>query len=204
MNDRAGISYRRTESPRDAIWDAIKNQPLFTFADRRPLKSRGVPGVAVFDFDRDGGLDIYVANGPGTSNSLYSSQLKETGEMQLVDARRVDQSCPAYRSRRSHRRLERRRFHLAAGAPVGHVFAAGAIVRWIVRRHDTAHMWSAFTPVDPTDPFQCFTWNGFDPADRTLSVEINGAENDNGWVKVNVRGNVSFGSKKKKAGELFL
>lgn len=87
-NNGAGISYRRTGSPhRDALFDAVRAQPKFTFADvpRTPEKARGAPGVAIFDFDRDGDLDLYVTNGPGTANSLYSSQLVQTGELRFVD-----------------------------------------------------------------------------------------------------------------------
>jgi enediyne biosynthesis protein E4 len=95
--DGAGIDYRRAPSPRSAILDAIKARSTldedgdgvlddpFTFQDLPavPLKARGAPGVAVFDFDGD--LDIYVTNGPGTPNSLFSSQLMETGQLTFMD-----------------------------------------------------------------------------------------------------------------------
>lgn len=50
-----------------------------------PLKGRGAPGVAIFDFDGDDDLDIYVTNGPGAANSLLSNQLVETGLLGFVD-----------------------------------------------------------------------------------------------------------------------
>ncbi|MDJ0571595.1 MAG: CRTAC1 family protein [Pleurocapsa sp. MO_192.B19] len=84
--DNAGITYRRVESPRDAIFDELKQQP-YTFEDipRTPTKSRGAPGIAVFDYDNDGDLDVYVTNGPSAANSLYSNQLQETGEVTFID-----------------------------------------------------------------------------------------------------------------------
>lgn len=72
----SGIDYRRTESPRDAILDQFKLPgSILEFQDvpETPGQSRGNPGVALFDYDNDGDLDIYVTNGPGTANSLYSN-----------------------------------------------------------------------------------------------------------------------------------
>ncbi len=87
-NDGAGINFRRVQSDRDDVFDEIKAEPIYTLIDdivRSPLKSRGAPGVAVFDYDNDGDEDIYVTNGPGAANSLYSNQYIETGEVQFID-----------------------------------------------------------------------------------------------------------------------
>ena len=84
----SGIDFRRSRSERDDIYQAIRESPeppdggLFA---RVPTKSRGIPGIALLDYDQDGDLDIYVTNGPGTPNSLYSSQLVETGEFTFID-----------------------------------------------------------------------------------------------------------------------
>lgn len=83
----AGIEYRRVRSERDALFDVLKTQGVISFADfpLTPHKSRGLPGVALFDFDRDNDLDIYVTNGPGAANSLFRNQLRETGSLRFVD-----------------------------------------------------------------------------------------------------------------------
>jgi len=84
----AGIAYRRVRSPRDELLQKIKDSGFFAFPDdanSMPLKSRGAPGVAVFDYDGDGDQDIYVTNGPGAANSLYANQLRETGHTGFID-----------------------------------------------------------------------------------------------------------------------
>lgn len=83
----SGISYRRQKSPRDALADKVKMKPTVTLLDSffYPTKPRGAPGVALFDFDKDGDEDIYVANGPGVANSLYVNQLEESGTVWFVD-----------------------------------------------------------------------------------------------------------------------
>lgn len=86
--DGAGITYRRSRSPIEMLFDLQKQQPQYSFFDDVPLtptKGRGSPGVALFDYDRDGDLDIYVTNGPGTDNNLYSNQLRESGRLTFVD-----------------------------------------------------------------------------------------------------------------------
>lgn len=88
----AGITYERTPSPRSAIRDQIlADSPLSNFQffvirrPNSPQKGRGAPGVAIFDYDRDGDLDIYVPNGPGSINSLYENQWIPAGSMSFVD-----------------------------------------------------------------------------------------------------------------------
>lgn len=85
--DGAGVHYRRVPSATKVLFDTIKQQPLYTLGDvpLTPIKARGAPGVAVFDYDGDGDLDIYVTNGPGAANSLYSNRLRETGQVAFVD-----------------------------------------------------------------------------------------------------------------------
>jgi enediyne biosynthesis protein E4 len=87
----SGITYQRVTSPdREAVRDAITAQsyPLATFGaipPESPQKWHGAPGIAVFDFDNDGDLDIYVTNGPGAGNSLYSNQLVQSGQVSFID-----------------------------------------------------------------------------------------------------------------------
>lgn len=84
-----GITWRRTPSTTFALLKAMQQEeepiPFPDIAARPPMKPRGIPGLAIFDHDTDGDLDIYATNGPGTANSLYSSQLVETGELTFVD-----------------------------------------------------------------------------------------------------------------------
>lgn len=86
--DGSGITYRRGPSPSGATFDAFKrSQSSFTQGELRtaPVKGRGAPGVALFDFDLDGDLDLYVTNGPGRGNGLYANQFRETGEVSFID-----------------------------------------------------------------------------------------------------------------------
>ncbi len=88
LTQELGITYSRAESPsREAAYDEIRQQEVITQQDfvNTPLNSRGLPGVAILDYDSDGDLDIYVTNGPDAPNSLYSNQLEETGQFTFVD-----------------------------------------------------------------------------------------------------------------------
>ena len=87
-DETSGITYRRQASATEALFEAQRQQPTYTIVDLivgTPYNSRGMPGVALFDFDLDGDLDIYVTNGPGRANSLYASQLQESGLLTFVD-----------------------------------------------------------------------------------------------------------------------
>jgi hypothetical protein len=85
-----GITYRRTPSADNAIAEAIRQRGTTNKFDvlLGPIKERGAPGVALLDFDRDGDLDVYATNGPGHANSLYSNQLRETGQVRFRDVAR--------------------------------------------------------------------------------------------------------------------
>jgi hypothetical protein len=92
--DGAGITFRHAPSiiRRDQYFSIAAGAPYpvgLTFRNAvvtgGPLKWGGAPGVALFDYDRDGDLDVYAANGPGVNNSLYSNQLAETGTLSFVD-----------------------------------------------------------------------------------------------------------------------
>jgi hypothetical protein len=86
-----GIDYERTPSPRKAVRDAIDALAPIPVARQAeiqlfsPQKEHGAPGVALFDYDNDGDVDIYVTNGPGTPNSLFRNQLTQTGTMGFTD-----------------------------------------------------------------------------------------------------------------------
>lgn len=87
----SGIDYQRTRSASFAAFEQIRQGSLVTPIDPNtivpsmPHNPNGQPGVAVLDYDRDGDLDIYVSNGPGSANSLYANQLEESGEVTFVD-----------------------------------------------------------------------------------------------------------------------
>ena len=95
-----GLVYQRHPSSSEAILQAFKIQPLFydifsiepanlAAIAPMPIETRGFPGAAVFDYDGDGDLDIYVSNGPGVNNSLFSNQLKESGAFRFEDVAAV-------------------------------------------------------------------------------------------------------------------
>ncbi len=88
----AGLAWERVPSPRLALRQAVVDMspiPNAEFgairANLSPQKPRGNPGLVIFDFDRDGDLDIYATNGPGENNSLFVNQLRETGLLTFVD-----------------------------------------------------------------------------------------------------------------------
>ncbi|MEM6795213.1 MAG: VCBS repeat-containing protein [Acidobacteriota bacterium] len=85
-----GIDYARAPSASIAVMDALRQGSLTAPVDPAvvptlPYNSNGQPGIAIFDHDLDGDLDLYVTNGPGAANSLYSNQLQETGSLRFVD-----------------------------------------------------------------------------------------------------------------------
>jgi enediyne biosynthesis protein E4 len=82
--------YRRVPSEREAIAEALRMASLeepqiFPVAFDTPLRPRGMPGIAVFDYNGNGALDVFVSNGPGAPNSLFENQLPITGELRFVD-----------------------------------------------------------------------------------------------------------------------
>ncbi len=91
-NGGAGIAYHRVASPDRLAEHIAQTQQVWPAATwpaaaqmASPQKWHGAPGIAVFDYDNDGDLDIYVTNGPGQSNSLYKNMLMETGHVSFVD-----------------------------------------------------------------------------------------------------------------------
>ena len=86
-----GLTYERARSASYAdliagFTDSITT-PLsfFEVSAFLPARPTGFPGIALIDFDNDGDTDIYVTNGPGVANSLFSNQLVQTGSMSFVD-----------------------------------------------------------------------------------------------------------------------
>lgn len=90
-NPNSGIgNYERVPSARQAVADYWLNRSLTTpmnFVDifNTPLRPRGTPGTIIFDYDNDGDEDVFVTNGPGAPNSLFTNQLAQTGEARFID-----------------------------------------------------------------------------------------------------------------------
>jgi len=87
-NPESGVVYERTptDGQVDRFLELIGREDITNYEIfRMPNMQRGNPGVAVFDYDNDGDLDLYVTNGPGTANSLFSNQLVEEGHLAFVD-----------------------------------------------------------------------------------------------------------------------
>lgn len=86
-----GLSdYRRVPSERAAIAEAflaasVLNPQPFPAVFDTPLRWRGAPGLAIFDFDGDGDEDVYATNGPGEPNSLMVNQLAQCGQTRFED-----------------------------------------------------------------------------------------------------------------------
>ncbi|HEX2252616.1 MAG TPA: VCBS repeat-containing protein [Thermoanaerobaculia bacterium] len=87
----AGLAFSRVPGPRMADRDAavaLSPIPAAEVTDVRAntaQKAWGNTGVAIFDYDRDADLDIFVVQGPGAPSGLFKSLLTETGELTFVD-----------------------------------------------------------------------------------------------------------------------
>lgn len=80
-------AWRRIPSPERAISEEHRQRPYLTRADfaQEAAHEHGVPGLVIFDYDGDGDSDLFVSNGPGRANSLFQSQLTQTGVINFVD-----------------------------------------------------------------------------------------------------------------------
>ncbi|MEM7354423.1 MAG: CRTAC1 family protein [Acidobacteriota bacterium] len=85
----SGLAYQRARSPSFAVLQGAREasliEPIQPGSTLLPVATGGFPGVALFDHDGDGDLDIYASNGPGATNSLFSSQRVETGALSFID-----------------------------------------------------------------------------------------------------------------------
>ncbi len=70
----------------ESLANPLSMEQVFATTAHRP---GGFPGVALLDSDNDGDTDIYVTNGPGAPNALFSNQLRETGSLSFIDVSAV-------------------------------------------------------------------------------------------------------------------
>lgn len=70
--DDSGLDFQR-----DITWDF--QFPFQTFAFDEIEYPEELSGIAIFDYDNDGDLDIFVSNGIGSPHSLFQNQLDKTG-----------------------------------------------------------------------------------------------------------------------------
>lgn len=82
-----GLTYSRTPPPRYQTLRGMVDRGAISLEEfvNAPYQPLGISGAAMLDFDNDGDLDLYVTNGPGTYNSMFVNQLRETGEFRFVD-----------------------------------------------------------------------------------------------------------------------
>ncbi len=84
----SGIDFSRTGVRNDSFLDDTSSfslKQVMTGSVRLPPMFTDAPGIALFDYDKDGDLDAYVTNYSGIANSLYSNQKNETGKLTFQD-----------------------------------------------------------------------------------------------------------------------
>lgn len=87
----SGIDFQRAPSADFPLVQELREQSLVepisqsAHAPFLPMSPYGQPGIAVFDHDNDGDLDIYVTNGAGAPAALYANQLADSGVVTFVD-----------------------------------------------------------------------------------------------------------------------
>jgi hypothetical protein len=85
-----GIDWQRARSANYAAAQQMQQDSLTTPLDPNiiaftPLMTHGMPGVAIFDVENDGDLDVFVTNGPGGDNALLINQLAQSGALGFVE-----------------------------------------------------------------------------------------------------------------------